>query len=79
MGKVTLLIVKLYFSSQELFSPYFTTMIDIYFQGKNGQRCMELCEYLMGAVPTTNNAEVFLEPFVTENDLENINSYSIIQ
>ena len=54
-------------------------MIDIYFQGKNGQRCMELCECLMGTVPTTNNAEVFLEPFVTENDLENINSYSIIQ
>lgn len=45
-------------------------MIDIYFQGKNGQRCMELCEYLMGAVPTTNNDDVFLEPFVTENDLE---------
>ena len=40
---------------------------------------MESCEYLMGTVPTTNNAEVFLEPFVTENDLENINSYSIIQ
>ena len=54
-------------------------MIDIYFQGKNGQRCMELCEYLMGTVPTKNDDDIFLEPFVTENDLENTNSYIIIQ